>query len=383
MAHGSSKAVITALVANAILTVLKFAAALLTHSASMMNEAIHSMMDSLNQGFLLIGLKVAEKPSDADYAFGHGQKKYLWNLWSAIGLFSIGCGLGLAHAWHSWAVVGQKQPRAPLEWLGYSFDPLWIAGLVLLIALVLDGYSLFVAVREFLKQMRVRGKNDFLKSLLRSDDPTLVAVVLEDSVATVGVLLAATGILLSVFTGNPYWDIGFSMIIAVLLGLTAFFLGAVNMRFLADVRDHGAEAAFADIAREHSEVERYHDLRSIIIDDQHTVLVAEVELREEAIIAGLKQRMLDNENSYLSMLPEDRREDENVRDYCRMRAAAQATLERTEEIIEELAAAVRQRLPRVQHVTLEVEGIATAPGAEPGMPEQSISITAIKRGKNG
>ena len=117
MAHGSSTAVITALVANTILTVLKFAAALLTHSASMMNEAIHSMMDSLNQGFLLIGLKVAEKPSDANYAFGHGQKKYLWNLWSAIGLFSIGCGLGLAHAWHSWAVVGQKAPRAPLEWL--------------------------------------------------------------------------------------------------------------------------------------------------------------------------------------------------------------------------------------------------------------------------
>jgi hypothetical protein len=86
--------------------------------------------------------------------------------------------------------------------------------------------------------------------------------------------------------------------------------------------------------------------------------------------------MLESENSYLLMLPEYRREDENVRDYCRIRAAAQATLERTEEIIEELAAAVRQRLPRVQHVTLEVEGIATAPGAEPGVPEESISINS-------
>ena len=367
MAHSSSKAVITALVANAILTVLKFAAAVVTHSASMMNEAIHSLMDSLNQGFLLIGLKVAERPSDAEYAFGHGQKKYLWNLWSAIGLFSIGCGLGLAHAWHSWAVAGHKTPPAALELLGFSFNPLWVAGLVLFIALVLDGYSLAVAVREFLKQMRVRGKHGFLESLLRSDDPTLVAVVLEDSVATLGVLLASTGILLTAYTGNPYWDIGFSMLIAVLLGLTAFFLGSVNMRFLADVRDQGAEAVFAEVVSGHPEVERYHDLRSIIIDDQHTVLVAEVELREEAIVAGLKQRMLDSENSYLSMLPGNRREDPEVRDYCRIRAAAQATLERTEEIIEELAAAIRQRLPRVQHVTLEVEGIATAPGVEPDM----------------
>ena len=82
-----------------------------------------------------------------------------------------------------------------------------------------------------------------------------------------------------------------------------------------------------------------------------------MELREEALIAGLKQRMLENENSYLSMLPGDRREDESVRDYCRIRAATQATLERTGEINDELAAAFRHRLSRVQHVTLEVESI--------------------------
>ena len=272
MAHGSSKAVITALVANAVLTVLKFIAATVTHSASMMNEAIHSLMDSLNQGFLLIGLKVAERPADANFAFGHGQKKYLWNLWSAIGLFSIGCGLGLSHAWHSWEKVGTKQPPAVVELFGFSIAPLWIAAMVLFIALILDGYSLFVAVSEFSKRMRAQGETGFLRSLLRSDDPTLVAVVLEDTVATLGVLLASTGILLTVLTGNPYWDIGFSAMIAVLLGLTAFFLGAVNMRYLSDVRDQEAEAVFADLVGQHREVERYHDLRSIIIDDQHTIL---------------------------------------------------------------------------------------------------------------
>jgi zinc transporter 9 len=369
MSHGTGKAVITALVANTVLTVLKFVAATVTHSASMMNEAIHSLMDSLNQMFLLIGLKVAEKPADEDYAFGHGQKKYLWNLWSAIGLFSIGCGLGLAHAWHSWALAGQKQPRSPLDLFGFSFDPLWVAGLVLAVALLLDGYSLLVAVREFMRRMRTRGETGFLRALLRSNDPTLVAVVLEDAVATLGVVLASSGILLSVFTGNPYWDIGFSMSIAVLLGLTAFFLGSVNMHFLADVRDRGAEAAFAAIVRGHPEVERYHDLRSIIIDNKNTVLVAEIELREEAIVAGLMERMLAYEGDYLSMLPGDRRNDEKVRDYCRTRAAALATLERTEIIIDELAAAIRHRLPRVQHVTLEVEGIVTAPGAGPGTSE--------------
>ena len=366
MAHGSSKAVITALVANTILTVLKFIAAMLTHSASMMNEAVHSMMDSLNQGFLLIGLKVSAKPSDAVYAFGHGQKKYLWNLWSAIGLFSIGCGLGLSHAWHSLAKVGTKQPPAAVELLGFSFDPLWVAAVVLLIALVLDGYSLYVAASEFTRRMRAQGETGFLRTLVRSEDPTLVAVVLEDTVATLGVLMASAGILLTAVSGNPYWDIGFSMMIAILLGMTAFFLGAVNMRYLTDVRDTEAEAAFVEIVDQHSEVERYHDLRSIIIDDRHTLLVAEVELREEAVVAGLQERMAEYENQYLSVLPSEKCKDERLRDYCHTRAAAQATLERTEIIIEELARAIKKRLPRVHHVTLEVEGIATAPVVKKG-----------------
>jgi len=108
MTSGSRTAVLAAISGNTLLTVLKFGAAFVGHSASMMNEAIHSLVDTLNQVFLYLGLHFGSKPPDRQYAFGHGQKKYLWNLWSAIGLFSIGCGLGLAHAWHAWAQLGQK-----------------------------------------------------------------------------------------------------------------------------------------------------------------------------------------------------------------------------------------------------------------------------------
>ncbi len=87
MAHASTKAVLTAIFANGTLTVLKFVAAAFSGSASMTNEAIHSLMDTLNQLCLLLGLRESDKAPDRTYAFGHGQKKYLWNLWSAIGLF--------------------------------------------------------------------------------------------------------------------------------------------------------------------------------------------------------------------------------------------------------------------------------------------------------
>jgi len=361
MAHATRNAVITALVANTVLTVLKFFAALLTHSASMMNEAIHSLMDSLNQALLLLGLREVDKPPDKDYAFGHGQKKYLWNLWSAIGLFSIGCGLGLAHAWHSWSQLSQRQEVLPLDLLGISIEPVWLAGFVLVIAFLLDGYSLLVAVRALKQQMRQDGETRFLRYMAKSERPTLVAIVLEDSIATFGVLLAGAGITLTHISGSPTWDIAFSVMIALLLGVAAFFLGAVNMRLLTDVRDKQAEVIFRQVVADHQEVERYHDLRSIVLDDEHTILVAEIELREEAVTAALQPRIAYYEQQYLGMISGARQDDQKIQDYCCARAAAQATLERTEIIIEELAAEVKAQLPRVHHVTIEVEGIATLP----------------------
>lgn len=327
----------------------------------MMNEAIHSLMDTANQGFLFRGLKESERPADERYAFGHGQKKYLWNLWSAIGLFSIGAGLGLAHAWHAWHAGNAPDGGQSITVSGLALHPMVITSAVLVGAFLLEGYSFFVAFRQFATEMREAGFRNPVKYLSQSDDPTLVAVVLEDSVAMIGLMLAALGIGLAAFTGNYHWDIAFSVLIALMLGLIAVFLGMVNMRYLTDVRDSEAETVFAKVVRQHPEVERFHDLRSIILDDANTILVAEVELREEAVINGLQKSINLHENKMLDVLPGDRKNTPSVREYIHNRAAVQATLERTEQIIEELVASIKLQLPRVSHVTIEVEGIATNP----------------------
>lgn len=361
MAHGSKKAVITAIISNAIVTVIKFLTALTAGSAAMMNEAVHSLMDTLNQGFLFFGLREAERPADTTYAFGHGQKRYLWNLWSAIGLFSIGAGLGLAHAWHSWHKLGETETASAVELLGTAISPLTLNLLVLGVALLLEGYSFLVAMREFLKVMRRDGYRNPFRYLLAASDPTLVAVVLEDSVAMLGLLFAALGVGLAALTGQAEWDILFSALIALMLGVVAFYLGWTNMRFLADMRDPEAEELFLQVAHEHGEIERCHDLRSIIIDEQHTVLVAEIELREEALVPGLHARINAEQEAILDMMPRHRRENEEIRCYAAARAAVQTTLTRTEQIIDELEQQVRAQLPRVTHITVEVEGIAPLP----------------------
>ncbi|WP_193164498.1 cation diffusion facilitator family transporter [Microbulbifer hainanensis] len=357
MAQGSKKAVLYAICVNAIITCLKFIAAFVTHSAAMMNEAVHSLMDTLNQVFLLVGLTHGGQPADRVYAFGHGQKKYLWNLWSAIGLFSVGCGLGLAHAWHAYHNLASIEVPESIAFLGFSFSPIWVSAIVLLIAFVLEGYVLVVASKEFLSRMRADGEENLLHYLVAADDPTLLAVLLEDTIAVTGVLLAASGIGLTHMTGNPMWDIGFSVLIALMLGITAIFLGIVNMRFLTSIRDHDAEYAFEDIVSNHREIERFHDLRSIIVDDTHTVVVAEIELREEVLMTDMRESIAAHERELLERVPEQRRSDA-VREYAETRAIIQATLERTERVIDELEAELKARCPQVFHLTVEVEGLA-------------------------
>lgn len=363
MAQGSRKAVLYAIFGNATVTVLKFGAAFATHSAAMMNEAVHSLMDTLNQVFLLMGLVRGGRPADRQYAFGHGQKKYLWNLWSAIGLFSIGCGLGLAHAWHAYHQLGVVERPTSVLLAGFQIDPIWISASVLGIALLLEGYVLLVAAREFLSRMRTEGEDNPFRYLVSADDPTLIAVLLEDTIAITGVVMAGAGITLARITGNHLWDIGFSVVIAVMLGITAFFLGMINMRYLTSIRDPDAEAAFRKLVASHGEVERFHDLRSVIIDDAHTVVVAEVELREEVMIANMRERIEAHERNILEMVPEDRR-DEKLVQYAETRAVIQATLERTEEIIDELEADLKKDCRQVSHLTIEVEGIAPSSGTK-------------------
>lgn len=372
MAQGSKKAVLYAICVNGIITVLKGFAAMATQSAAMMNEAIHSLMDTLNQLFLLMGLQHGAQPADQKYAFGHGQKKYLWNLWSAIGLFSIGCGLGLSHAWHAYRNLAHLERPETVDILGFGVHPIWISALVLLIAIILEGYVLMIAGREFLSRMRAEGLRNPFRYLLSADDPTLIAVLLEDTIAVTGVILAATGIGMTQFTGDPRWDIGFSVLIALMLGLTAIFLGMVNMRYLTSIRDQDAERAFHDISQHHREVESYHDLRSVIMDDSHTVVVASVELREEVLMDRMQERIDTHTAELLERVPEHR-QTEKVRDYAETRATIQATLASIELVIDSLEAELKQRCPQVSHLTIEVDGLA-----EPSMlddPRQLDSQT--------
>jgi cation diffusion facilitator family transporter len=207
-AEGGTRAVVTALGANLGVAVAKFVAAAITGSTSMLAEGVHSVADSGNQVLLLIGGKRARQAPSTLHPFGYARARYIYASLVAVVLFTLGGLYALYEGYHK--IVDPHPLTSPL-----------VAVAVLLIAIALEGYALRTAVRE---ANRTRGSRDWLAFVRRARSPELPVLLLEDSGALVGLVLALLGVGLSVLTGNGVYDGISSICIGLLLGAIAILL---------------------------------------------------------------------------------------------------------------------------------------------------------------
>ena len=209
MATGSTKAVVAAMIANAIIAVAKFSAAAITGSSAMLSEGIHSVADTGNQALLLFGNRRSHRPADPQHPLGYGQELYFWSLIVAMILFGLGGGFsmyeGIAHLAH---------PEVPQ-------NPVWNYA-VLALAFVVEAAALRVA----LKQLAGKGAGKSLWQRVRdSKDPRVFVPVAEDISALAGVVVAFLGIFLARALNIPALDAAASIVIGVILAGVAIFLG--------------------------------------------------------------------------------------------------------------------------------------------------------------
>ncbi len=260
--HGSKGAVFLAVIGNGFLTIIKFVAFLLTGSGALMSEAIHSFADTANQGLLFVGNLRSTRPADDRYHYGYGAERYVFALLSAMGIFVLGCGVTIYHGIHSLL--------HPPD-LTYS----WIAFAVLGISFAIEGMVFISAVREI---NRERGQTSFFAFMAASSDPTLIAVVLEDFVASTGVLVAAAGIGLSWWTGNPAYDSASSIVIGTLLGFLAVWLGWRNRQLILGP-SVGPEksAAVVDFLNRQPSIDTVEKVRTRIVGAKQFRLAADVD----------------------------------------------------------------------------------------------------------
>jgi cation diffusion facilitator family transporter len=241
MHEGSRKAIIAAFFANLGIAISKFVGFLLTGSAGLAAESVHSLADTGNQGLLLLGARRAVRARDEEHPFGHERERYFWAFVVALVLFSMG---GLFAIYE-----GISKLRHPHE-----TDSLGIAVGILIVAILLETFSLRTALREVAHVKPA--DQSYWQFIKTAKSPELPTVLLEDVAAETGLFLALTGVLLGHFTHNPRWDAVGSISIGVLLVVVAFILG-VEMKalLLGETASLENRRALAAALRGHSHVQ--------------------------------------------------------------------------------------------------------------------------------
>lgn len=206
--NSTARAIMYAFVANLGIAVAKSWAAWLTGSSSMLAEAIHSYADTGNQVLLYLGLTQAQRPPDADHPLGYGKLSYFWSFIVALLLFSLG---GLFSIYE-----GVHKLNDPED-----LSQIWVAIVVLIFAVILEGSSLFGCLREI---RNVRGSRPFREWLRHTRNSELVVVLGEDVGALVGLLLALAFLVAASITGNLVYDALGSVCIGVVLLFISVFI---------------------------------------------------------------------------------------------------------------------------------------------------------------
>jgi cation diffusion facilitator family transporter len=262
----SRKAVIAALAANLGIAVAKFVAFAISGSASLLAESVHSVADSGNQVLLLVGRSRALQEETEEHQFGFGAERYFYAFIVAVVFFVVGSLFSIYEGVER--ISHPEQVTSPV-----------VAFAVLIIALILEGLSFRTAIIE---SNRARGRSGWRSFIRHAKAPELPAVLLEDSAALIGLVVAFGGVTLSVVTGNGRWDGAGSVVIGVLLGSVAVIL-AVEMKSLliGESASAAAERAIVAAIEDGPEVQGVIHLRTLHVGPETLLVAAKVAVRRD------------------------------------------------------------------------------------------------------
>jgi cation diffusion facilitator family transporter len=279
--EGGKKAIIAAMLANLGIAITKFVAWAFSGSSSMLAEAVHSVADTGNQVLLLRGSVVSRRKADEQHPFGYGRERYIYAFVVSIILFSVG---GVFSIYE-----GVDKLTHP-----HALEVPWLPIAVLVIAIVLESFSLRTAVRE---SNRVRGSDTWVQFVRHAKAPELPVVLLEDIAALCGLVFAFLGVGLTIITGNSVFDAVGTLAIGVLLVLVAIVLGIETKSLLV-----GEGASPADVEAIRSAINSDASVQSLI--HMRTLYLGPEELLVGVKVAFGRERRFADVASLINTLEE-------------------------------------------------------------------------------
>lgn len=289
-ANGGKKAILAALFANAGIAVAKFVGFLITGSSSMLAESVHSVADTTNQGLLLLGQKTSQRKATKQHPFGYGRDRYFYAFVVALMLFTLGSAFALYEGIHK-----IQHPE--------DLSSAMVAVVILVVAICLETYSFYTAIKE---SKKVKGNAGWWSFIRQSRTPELPVVLLEDAGALFGLVFALMGVGLAVLTGDPIWDGIGTIMIGILLGVIAIIL-IIEMKSL--LIGEGADPETLETIRRElaaGKVERVIHIRTQYIGPDELLVAAKIALQPALPIADVAQAIDDAELRVRAKVPDAR-----------------------------------------------------------------------------
>jgi len=280
----SRQVVYAALAGNLLVAGTKSVAAVWTGSSSMMSEALHSFVDSLNEVLLLYGQHRAAQRPDLEHPLGYGRELYFWSFIVALLIFAIGSGVSIYQG------IAQLREPQPLE------SP-WVNYIVLAFALVFEGASWAISLKQF-RSTTARGRLTFYEAFRRSKDPPSFMVLFEDSAALLGILIAAGGTFAATHLQKPEYDGVASLLIGLVLGAIAMLLARESKSLLIG-ESAGTELtrSVTELAARNPAVRRVNGMLTAQLAPDQIVVALSLEFADDLRVPELEERVIEIETS--------------------------------------------------------------------------------------
>ena len=263
-----------------------------TNSSAMLSEAIHSLIDTVNQILLLYGIKKAAKPADENHPFGYGKEIYFWSLIVAIMIFAIGSGISIYEGVHK---IYEPQVVTSVH-----YNYILLAG-----CFVAEGFIWRMAYKEF---KRLNPDLGIWKAVRRSKDPTVFVVLFEDSAAMLGILTAAVGLAIGQYFDMPIFDGIASVIIGLILAGTAMVLAVESKGLLiGEAADPVEQKAIREILEGYDEIENINELLTIHFGPNDILATISLDVKDTVITGDWEKSVSKIEAEIKTAIPNMRK----------------------------------------------------------------------------
>ncbi len=292
MASESVGVVLAALVANGAIAGLKFGGFLLTGSPAMLSETYHSISDTGNQVFLLIGIAYGRRERSQEHPFGYGKAEFFYSFLVSVLLFGIA---GWESAKNGYgAITGDEThgTEGAIQLLGATIPGVYVNYAVLLGAICFESYALLKARAAMREEIDARGWSGYREAFRKTSNTTVLTALTEDTVALVGLGLALGGIFLTRVTGNPIYDGTAALLIGLVLMGFALALAWENKRLLiGESIQPESERRLREIVAGWDGVTEIEGFRTVYFGPEHVLVTADIGFDSDLGTDGIDERI--------------------------------------------------------------------------------------------